>query len=267
VTGTDIVDNSIIAKLVSKETTADWDDFVNTTDSLQANRDNIGTLGAGLSDLGGMSTGMKVEVQVVADLALVAKKLDHLVFAAESDDPVHNSIMAKLASSTGDWSTFVEGDDSLQAISGGLVTVNSDLANGTDGLGALKTLIDAIKTETALIVDDTDLIDNGTSGLAKIATDVAAIKVPTDKLAFTTANQLDVDWVNTTRKLTSAGLDLVLVDGKTLPAALQIIAAVVAGKITDAGAPTETFKGLDGTTTRVTVTVDSSGNRTTVVYA
>jgi hypothetical protein len=39
VTGTDVVDNSIFAKLVSKSATADWDDFVNTTDSLQAIRD------------------------------------------------------------------------------------------------------------------------------------------------------------------------------------------------------------------------------------
>jgi Rieske Fe-S protein len=39
VAGSDITDNSIVAKLVSKESTADWDDFVNTTDSLQALRD------------------------------------------------------------------------------------------------------------------------------------------------------------------------------------------------------------------------------------
>lgn len=36
VTGTDVVDNSIIAKLVSSAATADWDTFVNTDDSLQA---------------------------------------------------------------------------------------------------------------------------------------------------------------------------------------------------------------------------------------
>lgn len=40
VTGTDITDNSIVAKLVSSSATADWDTFVNTTDSLQAARDN-----------------------------------------------------------------------------------------------------------------------------------------------------------------------------------------------------------------------------------
>lgn len=41
VIGADITDNSIIAKLVSKEATADWDDFVNTTDSLQSIRDEL----------------------------------------------------------------------------------------------------------------------------------------------------------------------------------------------------------------------------------
>lgn len=39
VAGTDIADNSVFAKLVSKSATADWDDFVNTTESLQALRD------------------------------------------------------------------------------------------------------------------------------------------------------------------------------------------------------------------------------------
>ena len=43
VAGSDVADNSIIAKLVSKESTADWDDFVNTTDSLQAQRDGMWT--------------------------------------------------------------------------------------------------------------------------------------------------------------------------------------------------------------------------------
>lgn len=42
VTGSDVVDNSIIAKLVSKSGTADWDTFVNTTDSLEAIKDSGG---------------------------------------------------------------------------------------------------------------------------------------------------------------------------------------------------------------------------------
>ena len=51
VIGADVVDNSIIAKMVSKEATADWDDFVNTTESLQALRDHIGD-GTNLTEAG-----------------------------------------------------------------------------------------------------------------------------------------------------------------------------------------------------------------------
>lgn len=43
VAGTDVADDSIVAKLVSKSATADWDDFVNTTDSLQAIKDVLGS--------------------------------------------------------------------------------------------------------------------------------------------------------------------------------------------------------------------------------
>jgi len=39
VIGTDVTDNSIIARMVSSAAIADWDTFVNTTDSLQALRD------------------------------------------------------------------------------------------------------------------------------------------------------------------------------------------------------------------------------------
>lgn len=56
------------------------------------------------------------------------------------------------------------------------------------------------------------------------------------------------------------------IDGKTFAEAIQIAAAMVGGKVSGAGTGTETFKGLDGSTTRATVTVDSSGNRTGVTY-
>jgi hypothetical protein len=42
VTGTDITDNSIIAYMVSKSATADWDSFDNTTDALEALADTTG---------------------------------------------------------------------------------------------------------------------------------------------------------------------------------------------------------------------------------
>jgi len=66
--------------------------------------------------------------------------------------------------------------------------------------------------------------------------------------------------------LSSDALDLVLVDTKTLPNALEIIAAACIGIISGAGTGTEVFKGLDKTTTRASVTVDGSGNRSAITY-
>jgi len=66
----DVVDDSALAMLVSKAATAGWDDYEHTTDSLQAQRDNIGTLGAAMTDLGGMSTTMKGQVNTEVDGSL-----------------------------------------------------------------------------------------------------------------------------------------------------------------------------------------------------
>jgi len=54
------------------------------------------------------------------------------------------------------------------------------------------------------------------------------------------------------------------IDGKTPQQAMQYMAAILAGIVSGAGTGTEVFKGLDGTTTRVTVTVDINGNRTNI---
>jgi hypothetical protein len=56
------------------------------------------------------------------------------------------------------------------------------------------------------------------------------------------------------------------IDGKTVLEALRAIAAVLCGKADGAGEAVETFKGLNGTTDRVEVTVDTVGNRTGVDY-
>jgi len=79
----------------------------------------IGTAGAGLTDLGGMSTGMKAEVEAEANDALVANNLDHLMkVAVTGADVVDNSAIAKIAAkgATADWDTFANTTDSLEAI-------------------------------------------------------------------------------------------------------------------------------------------------------
>jgi len=88
----------------------------------------------------------QVKAQVTTALSDI--KLDHLVAVADGDDPVDNSIIAMLASASGDWSAFNEATDSLQAIrdrgdSAWITGAGSDatLANQTDIIDKLKGLM------------------------------------------------------------------------------------------------------------------------------
>ena len=67
----DAVDSSIIARLASKSATPSFASFDNTTDSLEANRDNIGTAGAGLTAVP-WNASWDAEVQSEVDDALKA---------------------------------------------------------------------------------------------------------------------------------------------------------------------------------------------------
>jgi hypothetical protein len=85
VTGTDITDNSIIANLVSSSATADWDDFVNTTESLQAIRDRgdaAWTTGAGGSDR---------LLMVDTTIATLASQTSFTLTAGSADDDAYNN--------------------------------------------------------------------------------------------------------------------------------------------------------------------------------
>lgn len=57
-----------------------------------------------------------LDVNAEVDSALADIKLDHLIAVADGDDPVNDSIIAKLAASDGDWSGFDKAADALEAI-------------------------------------------------------------------------------------------------------------------------------------------------------
>lgn len=67
-------------------------------------------------------------------------------------------------------------------------------------------------------------------------------------------------------KLANDGMVAISIDGRTFNEAMQIIAAMLAGKVAGARSGEETYYGLDGTTARVIVTVPTPGNRTAVSY-
>ena len=66
-----------------------------------------------VSDLNDLSA---ADVNAEVDTALSDIRLDHLVAVADADDPVDNSIVAKLAASDGDWSGYALATDSLEAL-------------------------------------------------------------------------------------------------------------------------------------------------------
>jgi hypothetical protein len=76
-----------------------------------------------------------------AEQALTDIKLDHLVAVADADDPADDSIIAKLAAASGDWSDFVATTDALQAIIDNLsartpvALVNGKMDATVDGAG------------------------------------------------------------------------------------------------------------------------------------
>tara|TARA_Y100000310_G_scaffold318422_1_gene372458 strand:- start:4285 stop:5688 length:1404 start_codon:yes stop_codon:yes gene_type:complete len=120
----------------------------------------IGALGAGLSNIP-WNASWDAEVQSEVNDALVALNLDHLVAVADADDVVDNSIIAKLANSgaTADWSAYI---------------------NTTDSLMAIRDHATTIKSETALIVADTnELQTDDVPGLIAALQDIAASDVLT----------------------------------------------------------------------------------------
>jgi hypothetical protein len=123
---------------------------------------------------------------------------------------------------------------------------------------SLRTMIDGIVQEWAGKV------------LLQAAPDNAGIAVLTALVAhgtFTADALANVPTVVDTEAIAQAVWALAAaIDGQTPQQALQIIAAVLAGKISGAGTGTETFVGLDGTTPRVQVATTPAGNRTNVVY-
>lgn len=77
--------------------------------------------------------------------------------------------------------------------------------------------------------------------------------------AMTLTTQEREDTANAILDLTSA------IDGLTLRQVLKLFAAVLLGKVTG-GPSSPIFKSIDGATTRVTMSADSDGNRTSANY-
>jgi DNA-directed RNA polymerase alpha subunit len=264
VTGTDITDDSIFAMLVSKEATADWDDYVNTTDSLQAIRDRGDAAWIGG---GGLTAG---DINREVGLVVSGHGLDHLLLqSVTGTDVTNNSIFAKLvsASVTADWDDFVNTDDSLQAIrdrgdaawigGGGLTSgdINREVGLVVSGHGLDHLLLQSV-TGTD-ITDDSifamlvsasatsnwDDFDNTTDSLQAIrdvephgtvmrGTDGANTVVPDAAGVAPTAVEIRTEMDSNSTQLSTIAGDVVNIDGASIPTTGEInteVGLVVSG--------------------------------------
>lgn len=265
-------------------------DYSNQTDALEAIKD------AGVSiDLATMFTSDTGETYSSAVAGSVVKEIaDNAGGSSLTVADIADGVWDELQSGHVGAGTFGEIATEIASI---LADTNELQADWADG-GRLDLIVDAILVDTGTTLDgkidtidtnvDAILVDTGTTLDGKIDT----IDSIVDAIVADT-NELQTDWADGGRldvildaraaeatvaalnDLSAAEVNAEVVDalqtdtpvdGKSITDSLQIIAAVVAGKISGAGTGTETFVGLDAATSRAVVTVDASGNRSAVSY-
>jgi len=227
---------------------SDWETNV---DSILDDTAEIGTAGASLTDLGGMSTGMKAEVQQEAEDALAAY-----------DPPTRTELTTDKNSIIAEVDANEAKIDTIDTVVDGIQT---DLSNDTDGLGALKALIDTADTVVDTLADrltaaragyldelasynipadvDTlrtycDILDNATNGLVNLKAILDAIQTRTDNLPSDPADQSSLEGTISNMALDIVGfLSADITDAQT---ALTAILTAMKG----AGWTDETLKAI-----------------------
>ena len=172
VTGTDVTDNSIIAKLVSKSATADWDSYTNTTDALEAIRDRGDTAWTTAT---GFSTHSAADVWSVGTRALTDKAGFSISGTTTTLDALQTALNS--AHGAGSWATAT-----------GFSTLDAAGVRTAVGLASAN-----LDTQLTAIDDYLD-------------TEIAAIKAKTDQLTFTVANQVDANSLSGGGGLDAAGV-------------------------------------------------------------
>ncbi len=247
VTGTDIADNSIVARLVSSSVTADWDSYDNTTDSLQAARDHVGD-GSNLTEAGG--TGDQLTALATAtNLATVDTVVDGIASAVgtPSDFGSGTSTIAANLQDIADNGTavFDRSTDSLQAI--------------RDHVGDGSNLTEAGGTGDQLTALATAASVSALNDISAADVWAAATRTLT---AGTNLNDISVADVLTTQMTESYNADGV---APTLAQALHLIIAYLTER--SVTGTTVTAKRLDGATTAATFTLDDGTTPTSVTRA
>lgn len=175
----DAVDNSIVAKLASKAATANWSDFSNTTDSLEAVSDRTSTIETSTTNLqASFSTGAdSLHGHVTAMMSKAASDPSGVgTFAAAADS--QEAIRELLDNMAG--SGFSTGTDSLTEIRDAIDTlvapsvVGSSALSGSGFLSDCVTLIRRMTDEPSLVpkYTDSDMVEHLTSAMTVVMSEI-----------------------------------------------------------------------------------------------
>lgn len=185
---------------------------------------------------------------------------------------------------------WIEADDTATYIADGSynavklrVDSQPNVDDWADG-GRLDLLLDAILTDTGTTLPATlssmqttlGTVDTATGGatttLAAILEDTGT-DIPATLSSMTTTLASILQDTGTTLEASIAGLNDITaadvlaagdVDGYTLEEALKLMAAVTLGKVTGGGTTSNVFRAADDSKDRVTATVDTTGNRSSI---
>jgi len=135
-----------------------------------------------------------------------------------------------------------------------------DLANATDGLGALKAVVDAIPTTPMRGTDGANTTVPDAAGTAATLIGTAGASL-TDLGGMSTGMKAEVNAqvVDTLQTDTP-------VAGVTIVEALRRVGAVVSYKLSGAGTGTETVTDWADSASTIVITVDSSGNKSAITF-
>jgi hypothetical protein len=184
--------------LVGGEVATDQGKFGDVETDTQDIQTQIGTAGAGLTDLGGMSTGMKAEVNTEVDSGIETYHLDHLLavdYDPASPPGTATALLNELVESDLGVSRFTA--NALEQAPGGSAPSAADIADAVwDEVQADHTTVGTfgeMATETSSIQAVTDLLPDG-GALTTIDTNIDSILADTGTdgvaISATTANEI-----------------------------------------------------------------------------
>ena len=219
--------------------------------------------------------------EILTDTAVTIPGLFAAIQGAGWSDETLVAIMAKIEEGSIDEAAIRSAlglanpnlDTQLSGLDAAIDTISDDMATVEDIQDGLATTLHAqeIEDKVDLILADTneiqaELADGGRTDLL-----IDAIKLKTDLIPATPAQAGEytaaIDAVDA--KVSAIDTDTVMsfmIDGFTFEQIVQIMASVLAGKLTRSG-DTLTFRDLADTVNRVVAETDANKQRTTMTYA